>query len=183
MPTSLITNAAIPLLAAASGNATQVEITEIALGDGGGAAYDPTASQNGLVNERLRVPIDTRRFLGPQRWRIMAEVPSEASEFPMREIGFFAADGTMIGIWAGADVAARGIGVTIYRIFYNLDLSAAPEGSVVIEADADPLYRHTLTDLESHGILGDEQIKQRLLIRDLTIQLNNLTARVATLEA
>ena len=139
MPTSLITNAAIPLLAAAAGNATLVDITEIALGDGGGAAYDPTAAQTGLVNERLRVPIDTRRFLAPQRWRIMAEVPSETPEFPMRELGFYAADGTMIGIWAGSDVVARCIGVTIYRIFFNLDLSAAPEGSVVIAADDDDL--------------------------------------------
>ncbi len=183
MPTSLITSAAIPLLAAASGNATSVAITEIALGDGGGAAYDPNAGQTALVNERLRVPIASRRFLAPQRWRVMAEVPSEASEFPMREIGFFADDGTLVGIWAGSDVTARGIGVTIYRIFYHLDLSAAPEGSVVVEADNDDLYRHTLTDLESHGVLGNEQIKQRLLIRDLTNQLTELTARVAALEA
>ena len=86
MPTSLITTAAIPLLAAASGNATEVAITEIALGDGEGAAYDPNAGQTALVNEHLRVPIATRRFLAPQRWRVMAEVPSEASEFPMRDL-------------------------------------------------------------------------------------------------
>lgn len=183
MPTSLITSAAIPLLSAASGSANHVEITEIGLGDGAGNAYNPTAAQTSLVNERLRIPIDTRRFLAPQRWRVMAEVPSEAAEFAMREIGFFAADGTMIGIWAGADVAARGIGITIYRIFYNLDLSAAPEGSVVIEADDDALYRHALTDLAGHGILADEQIKQRLLIRDQSKLITDLTARVAALEA
>lgn len=183
MPTSLITNAAIPLFAAATGNASQVAITEIGFGDGGGVAYDPSASQTSLVNERLRVPIENRRFLAPQRWRVIAEVPSDTSAFSMREIGFFAADGTLIGIWAGADVIPRGFGVTIYRVFYHLDLSAAPEGAVVIEADDDALYRHVLTDLHSHGVSGDEQVKQRLLIRDLTNQLSDLTARVAALEA
>jgi len=182
VPTSLITNAAIPLFAAASGNASQVAITEIGFGDGGGAAYNPSASQTSLVNERLRVPIENRRFLAPQRWRVIAEVPSDTPAFSMREIGFFSADGTLIGIWAGADVTARGFGVTIYRVFYHLDLSAAPEGSVIIEADEDALYRHVLTDLAGHGIIADEQIKQRLLIRDQSKLITDLTARVAALE-
>jgi hypothetical protein len=183
MPTGLITNAAVPLFAAAVGNATSVEVTHIALGDGNGAGYAPSAAQTSLVNERLRIPIENRRFLAPQRWRVVAEVAADTPAFSLRELGFFAADGTMIGIWAGADVAVRPIGVTAYRVFYHLDLSAAPEGSVVIEADNDDFYRHTLTDLESHGVLGDEQIKQRLLVRDLTRNLKELTVRVAALEA
>ncbi len=183
MPTGLITNAAVPLFAAAVGNETSVEVTHIALGDGNGAGYAPNAAQTGLVNERLRIPIENRRFLAPQRWRVVAEVAAETPAFSLRELGFFAADGTMIGVWAGTDVAGRAIGVTAYRIFYHLDLSAAPEGSVVIEADDDGLYRHVLTDLEGHGILADEQIKQRLLIRAQGKTINDLLARVATLEA
>lgn len=182
MPTGLITNAAVPLFAAAVGSATSVEVTHIGLGDGSGAGYAPTAAQNGLVNERLRIPIENRRFLAPQHWRVVAEVAADTPPFSLRELGFFTADGTMIGVWAGADVAVRSIGVTAYRIFYHLDLSASPEGSVVIEADNDDLYRHVLTDLEGHGTLADEQIKQRLLIRELTKTITDLTARMATLE-
>ena len=139
MPTSLITNAAIPLLAAATGNATAVDITEIALADCGSAAYDPTATQTDLVNERLRVPIETRRFLAPQRWRIMGEMPSDVAEFPMRELGFYAADCTMIGIWAGqrtafgGKISGRNFGISADRpARFNL---------TTLEADLEALHK------------------------------------------
>ena len=55
MPTSLITNAAIPLFAAATGNASQVAITEIGFGDGGNPDLLAARGTHGNLSEHAPI--------------------------------------------------------------------------------------------------------------------------------
>lgn len=87
-------------IAAAAAGGPLVNITHMAVGDGGGAYYDPVATQTALRAERWRgsvsnVSIDPTR----NNWVIVdATVPTAAGGFTIREAGIYDAAGDLIAI-------------------------------------------------------------------------------------
>lgn len=167
MPVTLLTDIAEANITAAIGTGDHVEITHIALGDANGVAYDPTHDQTSLVNELARRPIDSRILADPETWRVETSFPPETAAFDVYEIGFFDADGDLIAVWAGADVQPRRTGVVTYQIEHVLNFSRVAAGVVIVDAPDDALFNHAVINLETQAIAADEQVKQRLLIRDL----------------
>lgn len=75
-------------------------IVDLAVGDGGGASYDPTGAETDLVNETARVPLEAV-YRDPTDDTILiieAVVPSEDGGFWAREVGVFTADGELFAI-------------------------------------------------------------------------------------
>ena len=139
MPVTLLTDLAETKITAAAGSGTQVAISHIALGDGGGANYAPTHDQTALVNERAREAIETRELIAPNVWRAKAAFPKDTEAFDVREIGFFDVDGDLIAIWAGADIDPRRTGVIEYVVEHMLSFARVDEGIIVINAaNGDP---------------------------------------------
>ncbi|MEM7295313.1 MAG: phage tail protein [Pseudomonadota bacterium] len=118
--------------AATSG--AQVTITQVALGDAGGVAYDPDPAQTALVNERLRRDIDTSLPIGKNAWQTTTVWPPETETVTIREIGFFDADGDLICLWAGADLNRFSqTGVVEYELIHVLDFRGVQANIVVVE--------------------------------------------------
>lgn len=167
MPSTVLTDAAEVKIAIAAGNGPPVAISHIALGDANGANYAPQYEATTLVNERTRMAIESRSRVEQKAWRVKAEFPPDTDEITVREIGFFDADNTLIALWAGLDVTPRQTGVISYLVDHVLDFSRVADGLMIVDAPDDDLFDHMVLDLEAHSIVADEQVKQRLLIRDL----------------
>lgn len=147
MPMTLLTDLAVSKLRTAAGSGSQVAITHIALGDGLGAAYDPTNNQTALRRERVRKAIERRSALGNDSWRVTTSFPPETAAFDVREIGFFDSAGTLIAIFAGRDIDARRTGVITYLIDHVLHFSRVQNGLMIVDAPDDELFDFAVIQL------------------------------------
>ncbi|MBH9537902.1 phage tail-collar fiber domain-containing protein [Novosphingopyxis sp. YJ-S2-01] len=167
MPTALITDIGLTKIRTAAGSAGQVAISHVALGDGLGAVYSPSAAQQTLRRELARVPITKRQPLGRSSWRVIAEFLSDTPAFDVREMGFFDTDGALVSIWAGLDIAPRRTGAIDYIVEHVLDFSRAAEGLVIVDAPDDELYAFAVQSLRAEAITANELHAQRLAITAL----------------
>lgn len=96
------TTAGLQAMYAAAASGQPVELTHMAVGDGGGNPVTPVESQTSLVREIYRTtinrvwrpdPINT-----PERFTAEMVIPATEGGFVMREVGVFDADGTMFAV-------------------------------------------------------------------------------------
>ena len=131
-------------LAACILEGTKLEITEIAVGDGGGAYYEPMTDQTALVHEVWRAEVLTceKSVLNPNTMDIKGVIPSDAGGFVIREMGVFDAAGTLIGVCNTPDMektdAASGAGGKLDLIMH-LVVTDADAVQVVIKSSLDSI--------------------------------------------
>ena len=80
-----------------------VNLTHMALGDGGGSEYDPTGAETALVNEVYRQPLSAYNVTD-NKVMMQLSIPITDGGFSIREAGVFDTDGDMIYI---ANLATR----------------------------------------------------------------------------
>nr|WP_275094382.1 phage tail protein [Salmonella enterica] len=87
-------------MANATALGTQVEITQMAVGDGNGTLPTPNPAQTALVHELRRAPLNTLSIDQNNANQIIAEqvIPEDVGGWWIREIGLFDKDGDMIAV-------------------------------------------------------------------------------------
>ncbi|MEZ3501596.1 phage tail protein, partial [Pantoea sp. KPR_PJ] len=97
---ALLTNQGAAKLANAAALGTKLQITAMAVGDGGGSLPTPNASQTKLVGEKRRAALNSLSIDANNSSQIIAEqiIPENEGGFWIREIGLFDADGVMIAV-------------------------------------------------------------------------------------
>lgn len=97
---ALLTNQGAAKLANAAALGTKIQITAMAVGDGGGTLPTPDASQTRLVNEKRRAALNSLSIDAVNSSQIIAEqvIPENEGGFWIREIGLFDADGDMVAV-------------------------------------------------------------------------------------
>ncbi|WP_333617443.1 phage tail protein [Mixta calida] len=97
---ALLTNTGAAKFANAAALGTKIQITEMAVGDGGGTLPTPDASQTRLVNEKRRAALNSLSVDAVNSSQIIAEqvIPESEGGFWIREIGLFDADGDMVAV-------------------------------------------------------------------------------------
>lgn len=147
---TIVTDAGRELLAAAAAQGTSAQITEIAVGDGGGMYYAPTPDQTALRREVWRGKAG-KIVQDKNVVRITGVIPADVGGFTVREIAVCAADGTIIALAVLADVpkpnASEGMGVEL-RIGMALVLEEGESITVVMDPNT---VTATLKDLEAHN--------------------------------
>jgi phage-related tail fiber protein len=95
-----LTALGLAAVATAIAEGSPLPLVDFALGDGGGATYDPTGAETDLVNEVARVPIETvaRDPAQAHRVTVTAVVPAEEGGFWVRELGVFTEGGDLFAI-------------------------------------------------------------------------------------
>lgn len=85
---TLVTDCGIQLIAAAVMEGKKINITDLAVGDGGGAYYQPTPNMTGLKNECWSGPIKSVSVNkdSPNMIDITAIIPSTVGGFTIREM-------------------------------------------------------------------------------------------------
>ena len=102
---SVVTTLGQSRIAAAIAAGTDINITQLAVGDGNGKATTPVATQTKLVKEVFRTPLNSLKLDPSHGNWVIAEAVISASVggFWMREMGLFADDGTLIAVCNMAD--------------------------------------------------------------------------------
>ncbi|EAN2571037.1 phage tail protein [Salmonella enterica] len=97
---AVLTNVGAAKLANATALGAQVEITQMAVGDGNGALPTPNPAQTALVHELRRAPLNTLSIDPNNANQIIAEqvIPEDVGGWWIREIGLFYKDGDMIAV-------------------------------------------------------------------------------------
>ncbi|EHP6945843.1 phage tail protein [Escherichia coli] len=97
---ALLTNVGAAKLANATALGEQVEITQMAVGDGNGALPTPNPAQTALVHELRRAPLNTLTIDPVNTNQIIAEqvIPEDVGGWWIREIGLYDSDGDMIAV-------------------------------------------------------------------------------------
>lgn len=97
---AVLTNVGAAKLANATALGAQVEITQMAVGDGNGALPTPNPAQTALVHELRRAPLNSLSIDPNNTNKIIAEqvIPEDVGGWWIREIGLFDKDGDMIAV-------------------------------------------------------------------------------------
>ena len=97
---ALLTNVGAAKLSNMAALGEKLEITSLAVGDGGGVSPTPSQAQTKLINERRRAPLNSLSVDEKNDSQIIAEqiIPESAGGWWIREIGLFDADGDLIAI-------------------------------------------------------------------------------------
>ncbi|HGU1997233.1 TPA: phage tail protein [Escherichia coli] len=97
---AVLTNVGAAKLANATALGAQVEITQMAVGDGNGVLPTPNPAQTVLVHELRRAPLNTLGIDPNNANQIIAEqvIPEDVGGWWIREIGLFDKDGDMIAV-------------------------------------------------------------------------------------
>ncbi|WP_387464092.1 phage tail protein, partial [Photorhabdus sp. RM323S] len=97
---ALLTRLGADKLANAAALGTKIEITHMAVGDGGGYLPTPDTAQVKLVNERRRAAINTLSIDPKNTNQIIAEqiIPENEGGWWIREIGLFDKDGVLVAV-------------------------------------------------------------------------------------
>ncbi|MCF1164693.1 phage tail protein, partial [Yersinia pseudotuberculosis] len=97
---ALLTNIGAAKLANATALGTRLEITQMAVGDGGGTLPTPNPAQTQLVNEQRRAALNMLTIDPVNTSQIIAEqvIPETEGGWWIREIGLLDKDGDLIAI-------------------------------------------------------------------------------------
>jgi len=97
---ALLTNQGAAKLANAAALGTKVQITQMAVGDGGGTLPTPTGTQTALIGEKRRAVLNTLSVDAANSSQIIAEqiIPENEGGFWIREIGLYDSDNTLIAV-------------------------------------------------------------------------------------
>ncbi len=97
---AILTTLGAAKLANAMALGTKLEITTMAVGDGGGVLPTPDASQTAIIGEQRRAPINMLSIDPANPGQIIAEqvIPENEGGFWIRTIGLFDKDGTLIAV-------------------------------------------------------------------------------------
>ncbi|CCV28397.1 TPA: phage tail protein [Yersinia enterocolitica] len=96
----LLTNLGAAKLANAAALGTQLQITQMAVGDGGGALPTPNPAQTQLIAEKRRAALNSLSIDEANSSQIIAEqvIPETDGGWWIREVGLFDKDGILIAI-------------------------------------------------------------------------------------
>lgn len=97
---ALLTEIGAAKLANATALGTKLQITQMAIGDGGGTLPNPGAKQTALVGEKRRAPLNSLSVDPANTSQIVAEqiIPESEGGYWIREIGLFDADNALIAV-------------------------------------------------------------------------------------
>jgi phage-related tail fiber protein len=97
---AILTNQGAAALANATALGTRVDLTHIAVGDGGGVLPTPDPAQTALKGEKRRAAINMLTIDPGNDSQIIAEqiIPENEGGWWIREIGLLSADGTLIAV-------------------------------------------------------------------------------------
>lgn len=168
--TSLITEAVI--------EGEKINITHIAVGDGGGSYYQPTPSMTQLKNENWRSTINSV-FVNeesPNMIDVIAVIPSDVGGWTIREMALFDENGNMIAICNTPDTekviitsgAAGEVEVTMHIEISNTGVISFVIDPTVIIATKRDIERHNAS-LKAHKALFKAQSD---VVNELINQIN-----------
>ena len=92
-----VTSTGLEAVSKAVQSGTKIDITHMAVGDGGGVPVQPDESQTQLTNEKWRGAVSAYKQDG-NSLHMSTYIPQDDSSFIIREMGVFTADGVLFAV-------------------------------------------------------------------------------------
>lgn len=150
---TIVTNVGNRLIIDAMMEGEKVNLTTLAVGDGGGAYYQPTPDMTGLKNQKWSGPVGsvTINEASPNMIDIVAVVPSNVGGFTIREMSIMTPDGDTFAICNTPDtekvVITTGAAGEI-ELQMHVELSNTDAITFVIDPN---VIQATKKDIEQHN--------------------------------
>lgn len=175
---TLLTQTGQAKIANALAYGQKISFTDFALGDGGGASYDPNENQTELRHEVYRAAVANVIMSDPSinMLEINMAVPADIGGFIVREMGIFDEDGDLIAIAKTPDdpkpTAASGAAKdVVYRMFIIVT------NADVVEVKVDPNVT-LATKEEVQAVKIDLQKEIDVLSDNLNDELTEISGKI-----
>lgn len=158
---TLVTDSGTRKMLEALNEEKKVNITEFAVGDGGGRFYNPTTAATALKNEVWRGPVNACYISEDSENLLIVEsvIPSDVGGFTIREMGLFDEDGVLIAICNTPDTQkVRVADGVVHELDLSMEIALA--NTEVVELIVDPsVVMATKKDIENLRLEVKAQIE------------------------
>ena len=174
---TLVTDSGTRKMLEALNEEKKVNVTQFAVGDGGGRYYTPTTEATGLKNEVWRGPVNACYISEDSGNLLIVEsvIPSDIGGFTIREMGILDEDGALIAICNTPDTQKVKVsdGV-VHELDLSMEIALANTESVELivdpsvvmatKKDVEKLRLEVKTQIENINQTTQEQIQEALSI-------------------
>lgn len=163
---TVVTNAGLALVTAATMNGEKVKLKYLAVGDGGGAYYQPSADMTALKNERWRGEVNSVQINpdSPNMIDVVAVVPASVGGFTIREMSVQTEDDDIMFAVCNTPDTEKVIITTgaAGEVELTMHIEVANAANVTIAVDPN-VVTATKQDLKNHN--SDPEAHERVLPR------------------
>lgn len=180
---TLVTDCGIQLIAAAVMEGKKINITDLAVGDGGGAYYQPTPNMTGLKNECWSGPIKSVSVNkdSPNMIDITAIIPSTVGGFTIREMAVKDDVKNTIAICNTPDtekvIISSGAAGEI-ELTMHIEISNADAISFIIDPNVVAATKKDIADHDASKTAHAAEFEKKADVTDLNAHANNTDIHV-----
>ena len=180
---TLVTDCGIQLIAAAVMEGKKINITDLAVGDGGGAYYQPTPNMTGLKNECWSGPIKSVSVNkdSPNMIDITAIIPSTVGGFTIREMAVKDDVKNTIAICNTPDtekvIISSGAAGEI-ELTMHFEISNADAISFIIDPNVVTATKKDIEDHDASKTAHAAEFEKKADVTDLNAHANNTDIHV-----
>lgn len=180
---TLVTDCGIQLIAAAVMEGKKINITDLAVGDGGGAYYQPTPNMTGLKNECWSGPIKSVSVNkdSPNIIDITAIIPSTVGGFTIREMAVKDDVKNTIAICNTPDtekvIISSGAAGEI-ELTMHIEISNADAISFIIDPNVVTATKKDIEDHDASKMAHAAEFEKKADVTDLNAHANNTDIHV-----
>lgn len=180
---TLVTDCGIQLIAAAVMEGKKINITDLAVGDGGGAYYQPTPNMTGLKNECWSGPIKSVSVNkdSPNMIAITAIIPSTVGGFTIREMAVKDDVKNTIAICNTPDtekvIISSGAAGEI-ELTMHIEISNADAISFIIDPNVVTATKKDIEDHDASKTAHAAEFEKKADVTDLNAHANNTDIHV-----
>lgn len=180
---TLVTDCGIQLIAAAVMEGKKINITDLAVGDGGGAYYQPTPNMTGLKNECWIGPIKSVSVNkdSPNMIDITAIIPSTVGGFTIREMAVKDDVKNTIAICNTPDtekvIISSGAAGEI-ELTMHIEISNADAISFIIDPNVVTATKKDIEDHDASKTAHAAEFEKKADVTDLNAHANNTDIHV-----
>lgn len=180
---TLVTDCGIQLIAAAVMEGKKINITDLAVGDGGGAYYQPTPNMTGLKNECWSGPIKSVSVNkdSPNMIDITAIIPSTVGGFTIREMAVKDDVKNTIAVCNTPDtekvIISSGAAGEI-ELTMHIEISNADAISFIIDPNVVTATKKDIEDHDASKTAHAAEFEKKADVTDLNAHANNTDIHV-----
>ena len=178
-----MTDRGILLIAAAVMEGKKINLTTLAVGDGGGAYYQPTQSMTALKNQVWsgNVKSVTVNADSPNMIDVVAIVPSDVGGWTIREMGVLDDTGTLIAVCNTPDtekvIISSGAAGEI-ELTMHIEISNADAISFIIDPNVVTATKKDIADHDASKTAHAAEFEKKADVTDLNAHANNTDIHV-----
>lgn len=180
---TLVTDCGIQLIAAAVMEGKKINITDLAVGDGGGSYYKPNSTMTALKGEKWRGKVNRVEIneKSPNMIDVVAVIPSDVGGWTIREMGVLDETETLIAVCNTPDtekvIISSGAAGEI-ELTMHIEISNADAISFIIDPNVVTATKKDIADHDASKTAHAAEFEKKADVTDLNAHANNTDIHV-----